>query len=161
VQISRSKPDSLHRAPAGFTKLVLDGYGLRGFLPARPTSPDTGRFAPPLAVATPALTARPLHDGSLTVALVREAADPAAILTKAHGKPIAAPGAVCHPKGRSKAEDGAAVDRSRQAWPPRASLTELTIGGKGPSDAKTRRMGIRGPTIASDPSSLALPIPHG
>ena len=39
MQISRSKPDSLHRAPAGFTKLVLDGYGLRGFLPARPTSP--------------------------------------------------------------------------------------------------------------------------
>ena len=41
----------------------------------------------------------------------------AAFLTKAHGKPKAAPGAVCHPKGRSKAEDGAAVDRSRQAWP--------------------------------------------
>ena len=76
-----------------------------------------GRFAPPLAVAAPALTARPLHDRSLTVALVREAAEPAAILTKAHGKPKAAPGVICHPKGRSKAEDGAAVDRSRQAWP--------------------------------------------
>ncbi len=38
MQISRSKPDSLHRAPAGFTNLVLDGYGLRGLLPARPTT---------------------------------------------------------------------------------------------------------------------------
>ena len=38
VQISRSKPDSLHRTPAGFTTLVLDGNGLREWLPARPTS---------------------------------------------------------------------------------------------------------------------------
>jgi len=30
------KPDSLHRTPAGFTALVLDGYGLRECLPARP-----------------------------------------------------------------------------------------------------------------------------
>src|SRR5260370_1270575 len=37
VQISRSKPDSLHRTPAGFTVLVLDGYGLCDILPARPT----------------------------------------------------------------------------------------------------------------------------
>jgi hypothetical protein len=35
VQISRSKPDSLHRPPAGFTALALDGYGLCGILPAR------------------------------------------------------------------------------------------------------------------------------
>ena len=38
TQISRSKPDSLHRTPAGFTVLVLDGCGLRECLPARPTS---------------------------------------------------------------------------------------------------------------------------
>src|SRR5215472_15452121 len=38
TQISRSKPDSLHRTPAGFTVLALDGYGLREWLPARPTS---------------------------------------------------------------------------------------------------------------------------
>ena len=38
AQISRSKPDSLHRIPAGFTALVLDGYGLCECLPARPTS---------------------------------------------------------------------------------------------------------------------------
>src|SRR6201984_784662 len=38
VQISRSKPDSLHRTPAGFTVLALDGYGLCDILPARPTS---------------------------------------------------------------------------------------------------------------------------
>src|SRR5215831_9897187 len=38
TQISRSKPDSLHRTPAGFTVLALDGYGLRECLPARPTS---------------------------------------------------------------------------------------------------------------------------
>src|SRR5262249_12027405 len=38
AQISRSKPDSLHRKPAGFTALVLHGYGLRECLPARPTS---------------------------------------------------------------------------------------------------------------------------
>ena len=38
AQISRSKPDSLHRTPAGFTVLALDGYGLRECLPARPTS---------------------------------------------------------------------------------------------------------------------------
>src|SRR4029077_9579024 len=34
VQISRSKPDSLHRTPAGFTALALDGYGLCDILPA-------------------------------------------------------------------------------------------------------------------------------
>src|SRR5467141_3460746 len=38
AQISRSKPDSLHRTPAGFTVLALDGYGLCDILPARPTS---------------------------------------------------------------------------------------------------------------------------
>ena len=38
VQISRSKPDSLHRTPAGFTVLAIDGYGLCDILPARPTS---------------------------------------------------------------------------------------------------------------------------
>src|SRR3954468_4581612 len=39
VQISWGKPRSLPRTPAGFTVLVLDGYGLCDFLPARPTSP--------------------------------------------------------------------------------------------------------------------------
>src|SRR5512135_1172425 len=38
VQISRSKPDGLHRTPAGFTALALDGYGLCDRLPARPTN---------------------------------------------------------------------------------------------------------------------------
>src|SRR5947207_12654571 len=38
MQISRSKPDSLHRTPAGFTVLALDGYGLCAILPAPPTS---------------------------------------------------------------------------------------------------------------------------
>ena len=38
MQISRSKAGSLHRTPAGFTVLVLDGYGLRDWLPACPTS---------------------------------------------------------------------------------------------------------------------------
>src|SRR5262249_38429495 len=38
MQIFRSKPDSLHRPPAGFTVLALDGYGLCDILPARPTS---------------------------------------------------------------------------------------------------------------------------
>ena len=38
MQISRSKPDSLHRTPAGFTALALDGYGLCDILPARPTN---------------------------------------------------------------------------------------------------------------------------
>src|SRR6266853_1656072 len=38
VQISRSKPDSLRRTPAGFTVLAIDGYGLCDILPARPTS---------------------------------------------------------------------------------------------------------------------------
>ena len=38
-QISRGKPDSLPRTPAGFTRLALDGYGLRDRLPARPTNP--------------------------------------------------------------------------------------------------------------------------
>ena len=38
MQISRSKPDSLHRTPAGFTVLALDGNGLCDILPARPTS---------------------------------------------------------------------------------------------------------------------------
>src|SRR3954447_12198534 len=38
MQISWGKPRSLPRTPAGFTVLVLDGYGLCDFLPARPTS---------------------------------------------------------------------------------------------------------------------------
>ena len=38
VQISWGKPRSLPRTPAGFTVLALDGYGLRDFLPARPTN---------------------------------------------------------------------------------------------------------------------------
>ena len=38
VQISWGKPRSLPRTPAGFTVQALDGYGLRDFLPARPTS---------------------------------------------------------------------------------------------------------------------------
>ena len=37
MQISWGKPRSLPRTPAGFTVLALDGYGLRDFLPARPT----------------------------------------------------------------------------------------------------------------------------
>ena len=37
-QIFRIKSDSLHRTPAGFTTLAIDGSGLRGCLPARPTS---------------------------------------------------------------------------------------------------------------------------
>jgi hypothetical protein len=35
-QISRDKPDRLQRATAEFTTSALDGYGLRGHLPARP-----------------------------------------------------------------------------------------------------------------------------
>ena len=37
AQISRGKSRSLPRTPAGFTAMALDGYGLCGFLPARPT----------------------------------------------------------------------------------------------------------------------------
>ena len=37
VQISRGKPRSLPRTPAGFTAMAFDGYGLCDFLPARPT----------------------------------------------------------------------------------------------------------------------------
>ncbi len=37
TQISWGKPLSLPRTPAGFTVQALDGYGLRDFLPARPT----------------------------------------------------------------------------------------------------------------------------
>jgi hypothetical protein len=36
-QISRDKSDCFRYATAGFTTSVLDGYGLRGQLPARPT----------------------------------------------------------------------------------------------------------------------------
>ena len=35
-QISRGKLDRLPHATAGFTTSALDGYGLRGHLPARP-----------------------------------------------------------------------------------------------------------------------------
>jgi hypothetical protein len=38
MQISRSKPNSFHRTPAGFTTPVFDGNGLREWLPARPTN---------------------------------------------------------------------------------------------------------------------------
>jgi hypothetical protein len=37
TQISWGKPRSLPRTPAGFTVRAFDGYGLRDFLPARPT----------------------------------------------------------------------------------------------------------------------------
>jgi hypothetical protein len=37
MQISRSKSNSLHRTPAGFTVVAIDGDGLRECLPARPT----------------------------------------------------------------------------------------------------------------------------
>src|SRR5208283_3465342 len=37
TQISWGKPSSLPRTPAGFTVQALDGYGLRDWLPARPT----------------------------------------------------------------------------------------------------------------------------
>ena len=37
TQISWGKPPGLPRTPAGFTVQALDGYGLRDFLPARPT----------------------------------------------------------------------------------------------------------------------------
>jgi hypothetical protein len=39
VQISWGKPRSFPRSPAGFTAMALDGYGLRDWLPARPTIP--------------------------------------------------------------------------------------------------------------------------
>ena len=38
VQTSRGKTASLHRAPAGFTALALDGYGLRDLMLTRPAS---------------------------------------------------------------------------------------------------------------------------
>lgn len=41
VPISRSKPDSLHRTPARFTALALDGYGFCDILPARSTSDNS------------------------------------------------------------------------------------------------------------------------
>ena len=39
AQISWGKPRSFPRSPAGFTAMALDGYGLRDWLPARPTIP--------------------------------------------------------------------------------------------------------------------------
>ncbi len=39
MQISWGKPRSFPRSPAGFTAMALDGYGLRDWLPARPTIP--------------------------------------------------------------------------------------------------------------------------
>jgi len=39
VQTSRGKHNRLHRTPAGFTALALDGYGLHGHWPTRLTRP--------------------------------------------------------------------------------------------------------------------------
>jgi len=36
MQTSRGKSDNLHRIPAEFTPIALDGYGLRGVVPTRP-----------------------------------------------------------------------------------------------------------------------------
>ena len=38
VQTSRGRTASLHRAPAGFTALALDGYGLRDLMLTRPAN---------------------------------------------------------------------------------------------------------------------------
>ena len=41
VQTSRGRTASLHRAPAGFTALALDGYGLRDLMLTRPANSDS------------------------------------------------------------------------------------------------------------------------
>ena len=67
MQISRSKPDSLHRTPAGFTALALDGYGLCDILPARPTSAASY----PVAVRQVAISLRASFRRSLAVPPLR------------------------------------------------------------------------------------------
>src|SRR4051812_34658965 len=54
--ISRGKFDCFRRTTAGFTLCVLDGYGLRGHMPARPTLAPQIRFlyiSPRLCLALP------------------------------------------------------------------------------------------------------------
>ena len=67
AQTSRGKTASLHRTPAGFTALALDGYGLRDSLLTRPTGPAS-HPVPVRRVATllcasfrPRLAATPLR----------------------------------------------------------------------------------------------------
>jgi hypothetical protein len=70
VQTSRGKPGVLPRTPAGFTAPPLDGYGLRGSLPARPDGaasyPVPVRQAASLLHASfrPRLTTTPLRFAS-------------------------------------------------------------------------------------------------
>jgi hypothetical protein len=70
AQISWGKSSNLRRTPAGFTVTALDGYGLRGWVPARPTVPASDpvsvRQAAPLIHASfrPFLAVRPLRFSS-------------------------------------------------------------------------------------------------
>ncbi len=92
TQISWGKPHSLPRAPAGFTALALDGYGLRDILPARPTNRclisgccSSGRdFAPRFLQTVPRGSALALHSCFTSIRLHRGLSPPGCWTCPAH-----------------------------------------------------------------------------
>ena len=89
---SWGKPRSLPRAPAGFTALALDGYGLRGILPARPTNgclisgccSSDRDFAPRFLQTVPRGSALALHSCFTSIRLHRGLSPPGCWTCPAH-----------------------------------------------------------------------------
>jgi hypothetical protein len=92
VQISRGKPCSFPRTPAGFTAVLFDGYGLRGRLPARPATTaslsgccSSGReFAPHFLQTVPRGSALVLHSCFTSIRLHRGLSPPSCRACPAH-----------------------------------------------------------------------------
>ena len=84
------KPRSLPRAPAGFTAMALDGYGLRDILPARPTCLISGccssgrDFAPRFLQTVPRGSALALHSCFTSIRLHRGLSPPGCWTCPAH-----------------------------------------------------------------------------
>src|SRR5208337_4128105 len=96
-QISWGKFISLPRTPAGFTVKVLDGYGLRDRLPARPTLTasisgccSSGRdFAPHFLQTVPRGSALVLHSCFTSIRLHRGLSPPGCWTCPAHNQAAA------------------------------------------------------------------------
>ena len=99
AQISWGKPFSLPRTPAGFTAMALDGYGLRGPLPARPVIPaslsgccSSGRdFAPHFLQTVPRGSALVLHSCFTSIRLHRGLSPPGCWTCPAHNAGLRPP----------------------------------------------------------------------
>src|SRR5271167_3793606 len=110
IQISWGKPRSLPRTPAGFTVQALDGYGLRDFLPARPTRAASY----PVAVRQVAISFHASFRRSLTVPPLRftRASPPSGCTGDFH------PQTAGHAQHTGRAPQAvSSLDRSCAPWP--------------------------------------------